>query len=52
VEVRRENIESMQASPVSLMPDGLLKPLNDDEVLDLLAYLLSRGKKDDGMFRR
>ena len=52
VEVRRGNIESMQASPVSLMPDGLLKPLNDDEVLDLLAYLLSRGNKNDPVFRK
>ncbi|HWB09245.1 MAG TPA: c-type cytochrome [Pirellulales bacterium] len=51
VEIRRANIESMQASPVSLMPDGLLKPLNDDEVLDLLAYLLSRGNKNDALFR-
>lgn len=50
--VRRDDIESMQASPVSLMPDGLLKPLNDDEVLDLLAYLLSRGDKKDPMFKK
>lgn len=52
VEVRRDNIEAIQASPVSLMPDGLLKPLNQDEVLDLLAYLLSRGNKKDPMFRK
>ncbi|HQU42512.1 MAG TPA: c-type cytochrome, partial [Pirellulales bacterium] len=50
--VRRDNIESLQPSPVSLMPDGLLKPLNDEEVLDLLAYLLSRGNKKDAMFRK
>lgn len=37
--------------PVSLMSDGLLKPLNDDGVLDLLAYLLSRGNKNDAMFK-
>lgn len=52
VEVRRDNVEAMQPSPVSLMPDGLLKPLNQDEVLDLLAYLLSRGNKKDAMFRK
>ncbi|MGH7138489.1 MAG: c-type cytochrome, partial [Pirellulales bacterium] len=52
VEVRRDNIEAMQPSPVSLMPDGLLKPLNQDEVLDLLSYLLSRGNKNDAMFRK
>jgi putative heme-binding domain-containing protein len=52
VELRRDNIEAMQASPVSLMPDGLLKPLNQDELLDLLAYLLSRGDKNNPMFKR
>lgn len=50
-EVRRDNIDVMQPSPTSLMPDGLLKPLNQDEVLDLLAYLLSRGNKNDPMFK-
>jgi hypothetical protein len=34
------------------MPADLLKPLNQEEVLDLLAYLLSRGDKGNGMFRR
>jgi hypothetical protein len=34
-----------------MMPDGLLNTLNQDEVLDLLAYLLSRGQRDDRMFR-
>ena len=52
VEVRRDNIDAIQTSPVSLMPDGLLKPLNPDEVLDLLAYLLSRGNKNDPMFKK
>jgi putative heme-binding domain-containing protein len=51
VELRRADIDSMQPSRVSLMPDGLLKPLNDDEVLDLLAYLLSRGHKNDSVFK-
>lgn len=52
LEVREDNIESRQPSPVSLMPDGLLKPLNQNEVLDLLAYLLSRGDKNSPMFRK
>ena len=34
------------------MPNGLLKPLNEQEVLDLLAYLLSRGNSQDVMFRK
>ena len=28
-----------------MMPEGLLNPLGEDEVLDLLAYLLSVPKK-------
>ncbi|MCA9079661.1 MAG: c-type cytochrome, partial [Planctomycetaceae bacterium] len=52
VDLARADIEEMQPSPKSLMPEGLLKPLNQDEVLDLLAYLLSRGNPGDAMFRK
>ena len=52
VHLQRKDIAQMQPSPVSLMPGDLLKPLNQDEVLDLLAYLLSRGNKGDPMFRK
>ena len=51
-EVKKSDIEEQKPSPTSTMPDGLLKPLNDDEVLDLLAYLLSRGDPGHAMFRR
>jgi putative heme-binding domain-containing protein len=52
VEVKKADIETQQPSLVSLMPKDLLKTLNEDEVRDLLAYLLSRGNKDDAMFRK
>jgi len=52
VEVKKSKIEEMKPSPVSLMPDGLLKQLNENEVLDLLAYLLSRGDPQHPMFRK
>lgn len=52
VEVAKHTIEEMKASPVSLMPDKLLGGLNRDEVLDLFAYLLSRGDANDPMFRK
>jgi putative heme-binding domain-containing protein len=35
----KSEIVSREKSPVSLMPEGLLKSLADDEVRDLLAYL-------------
>ena len=43
--VDRRRIESMETSKVSMMPGGLLDTLKEDEVLDLLAYLLSRGAR-------
>ena len=52
VQLAKDEIEEEHPSPVSLMPGGLLKPLNQDEVLDLLAYLLSRGNAQDAMFRK
>jgi hypothetical protein len=51
VTVRRGNIEEMKASPVSMMPEALLDTLDRDEVLDLVAYLLSRGDRENPMFR-
>jgi putative heme-binding domain-containing protein len=52
VEVKKGDLEEVKPSPVSLMPDGLLKTLNENEVLDLLAYLLSRGDANNPMFRK
>jgi putative heme-binding domain-containing protein len=48
--VRREDIEETQPSPVSMMPSGLLNTLNETEIQDLFAYLLSRGDPDNKMF--
>ncbi len=45
-------IKSQKPSPVSEMPPALLYMLNEDEVLDLLAYLLSRGDAKDPMFSK
>jgi Mn-containing catalase len=35
-----------------MMPEGLLNTLRDDEVRDLLAYLLSRGDREHAMFKK
>ena len=37
----RDEIDDMRAVPVSLMPTGLLKQFDDQQVRDLLAYLRS-----------
>jgi putative heme-binding domain-containing protein len=41
VTVAREEIDEMEASKVSLMPEGLLKGLSEQQVRDLFAYLRS-----------
>jgi putative heme-binding domain-containing protein len=37
----RERIASLNALPVSLMPEGLLNALSDQQIKDLMAYLTS-----------
>ena len=37
--VAKADILSREVSPVSMMPEGLLKTLSGDEVRDLIAYL-------------
>lgn len=49
--VRRGDIEEMAVSPVSMMPQGLLNTLQQDEIQDLLAYLLARGDRNHAMFQ-
>jgi putative heme-binding domain-containing protein len=52
VEVPKVEVDEMMPSQASLMPEKLLNALNEDEVLDLFAYLLSRGDQGDPMFRK
>ena len=52
VVIERDDIEEMMAAKQSLMPAGLLDTLNEAEVLDLLAYSLSRGNRRDERFKR
>ena len=52
VEVAREEIEELLPATQSLMPAGLLDTLSEEEVLDLLAYTLSRDKSNDRRFRK
>jgi putative heme-binding domain-containing protein len=45
------NVESIRLSDVSLMPTGLLDSFQADEILDLMAYVLSRGDRGNAMFQ-
>jgi len=48
--VDRKQLKSMKDSPMSMMPPGLLNMLSKEDVLDLLAYMLSHGDSEDPMF--
>jgi putative heme-binding domain-containing protein len=52
VTVRRGEVEAMQPSQTSMMPQALLDTLNEQEALDLLAFLLSRGDRSSPMFKQ
>ncbi len=41
--VKITQLKSRQASPVSLMPPGLINSMNPDEVRDLIAYIVTGG---------
>ena len=49
--VKRSTVVSRKPFPLSLMPPGLVNSLNEDELKDLLAYILSSGKADDARFK-
>ena len=50
-EIDKGEVEEITPSPTSLMPEKLLHPLNKEEVLDLIAYLMSRGNPNDPVFK-
>ena len=41
---RKSDIEERRRSPQSMMPDGLLTPLNPGEVRNLIAYVSGSGQ--------
>ena len=51
VNVNRPQVESIEPSKVSPMPPGLLNLMREDEVMDLLAYILSGGDRNHRAFK-
>ena len=41
ITVERSEIDEMKLTNNSLMPDGLLQPLTDDQVCNLIGYLMA-----------
>ncbi|MCP4784660.1 MAG: c-type cytochrome [Fuerstiella sp.] len=50
VAIRKTEIDERIKSPVSIMPKGLMSKLTREEILDLLAYVFSRGDKNNMLF--
>jgi putative heme-binding domain-containing protein len=50
--IKRGEIDTMEPSKTSMMPSGLLNTLHEDELLDLMAFLLSRGDAKNAMFKQ
>jgi putative heme-binding domain-containing protein len=40
--IAREQIQSLRASPLSLMPEGLLDSFNDQQIRDLISYVTQK----------
>jgi putative heme-binding domain-containing protein len=49
--LKRGDIASIEPSKTSMMPAGLVNMLSEDDILDLLAYLLSKGDPEHAYFR-
>ncbi len=50
--LKTESIASRQPYETSLMPSGLINGLNEEELKDLLAYILSGGNPADRRFQK
>ncbi len=48
--VNVKDLVSIEASPLSMMPPGLINTMSKDDVYDLLAYLISGGDPQSSMF--
>ncbi|MFT7632059.1 MAG: putative heme-binding domain-containing protein, partial [Mariniblastus sp.] len=52
VSIDRKEIDELEISKKSAMPDGLFKQMTKDEILDLIAYLISGGEPSHELFKQ
>lgn len=50
LEISKQTIDDRVTSPLSIMPSAQLNTLDKEQILDLLAYLLSGGNPEDAAF--
>ena len=51
-EIKKADIKSREVSKVSSMPPGLVNILTKEEMLDLLAFIESGGRKEAANFKK
>lgn len=49
-EIPKSDVTDTKVSNVSIMPPGLLNPLNEEELKDLIAYLMAGGNKEHPVY--
>ncbi len=50
-EIPKKDVTSTKLSRVSLMPPGLINRLNNEELKDLLAYLMAGGNPESELYK-
>ncbi|TWU25160.1 Cytochrome c [Novipirellula galeiformis] len=50
VRLNRNEIEELEVSDISAMPTGLFNPMTQEEILDLIAFLISGGNPKHAFF--
>ncbi|HUE69460.1 MAG TPA: HEAT repeat domain-containing protein, partial [Pirellulaceae bacterium] len=50
IELKKSEITARKKSEVSIMPKGLLDKLTREEILDLIAYVMAKGREDHPVF--
>ena len=46
-----DQVDNIEFSQTSIMPPGMISAMNRDELMDLMAYLLSGGNPNHGAFK-
>jgi len=52
IEIKKANVQTRALSKLSSMAEGLMNTFTKEEILDLLAYMESQGKKDHANFSK
>ena len=51
-QIPKADIDEQDESKVSIMPEGLLNTMTRDEILDLIAYIISGANPEHPAFRQ